>query len=172
MTLGTGLSVDAKRSGVQFENKGVAGCDFDEGLPSHVPVKSELKATRLGYSRLDARAGPRPGKIGCQLPPAVVGLLMGRWDVFDRFYDGHWVHVGDADWDAHLIYAMNKAISVLSSRGAHVILFTTPYVSPTAGDDVNGVDYVENEASRVDIYNQLVRQVAAQHKGASARSMT
>jgi hypothetical protein len=167
LTLGYGLAVDAKDVGVQFENHGIVACDFDEGIPSRVPVKIRGDGGLL-------EGVPNAGCTKWQTKwanlvnterPSVVGMLMGRWEVYDHKLNGHWVHVGEAAWDAHLIYAMNLAIKILSSRGAHVILFTIPYVSPTAGDDPNGIDYVENEPGRVDLYNDLVRKVASEHKG-------
>ncbi len=164
LTLGIGLSVDDQRWGVALDDQAQIGCDFDQGTTGHDPV--------------EIRGGgnpPGPPEGGCldwpaswaamvdAKHPAVVGLLMGRWEVFDHRLNGRWTHVGEPDWDAHLLAAMNLAVDVLSSRGAAVVLFTTPYCSPTAGDDPNGIEYVEDQASRVDAYNQLVRKVASEH---------
>jgi hypothetical protein len=166
LTLGQGLSVDAKRLGVQFENKGTAGCDFDEGLPSRVPVEIRVEGNMVGTFKIGCKDWPKTwSKLVDTERPAVVGLLMGRWDVYDRLYHGQWVHVGEPAWDAHLKYAMNLAVKTLTSRGAHVILFTIPYVSLMAGNDTSGVVYVENQPARVDAYNNLVRQVASEHTG-------
>jgi hypothetical protein len=95
--------------------------------------------------------------------PSVVGVLLGRGAAYDHYWHGHWVHVGETAWDDHVIQSMNLAIKILSSRGAHVILFTTPYDSPIAGGDANGITFPENEPGRVDAYNTLVRKVASEH---------
>ncbi len=166
LTLGVGLSVDERRWGVQLDDQGQIGCDFDEGLPDTPPVEIRGGGGPPGPLEGGCHGWPATwsAMVGTE-HPAVVGLLMGRWEVFDHELDGRWTHVGEPDWDAHLLAAMNQAVDVLSSRGAAVVLFTTPYCSPLSGDDPNGVEYVENQPARVDAYNALVRQVAAEHPG-------
>jgi peptidoglycan/LPS O-acetylase OafA/YrhL len=166
-TLGTGLAVDARTVGVQFENHGQDGCDLDEDIHSRFPFKLRGNGGQLDGSVSSVCTHWQSYWAGLVKTerPSVVGILMGRGDVYDHYWNGHWVHVGETAWDDHLIYGMNLAIKILSSRGAHVILFTTPYDSPTAGGDTNGITFPENEPGRVDAYNTLVRKVASEHPG-------
>ena len=165
VTLGPGLSVDAQRLDVHFEDHGIPFCSLDEGITTRPPIKV----------RADGGVGvPNVGCIDWQTTwarlvdserPAVVGLLVGRAELYSYLFHRHWVHIGDRSWDNHLLYGLNLAVKVLSARGAHVILFTTPYCSPIAGINPTGVDLPEDEPGRVDIFNSLVRKVAAEHKG-------
>jgi hypothetical protein len=164
-TLGQGLSIDAQRLGVQFENHGVDACDLDEGITTRPPIKVRADGV-VGVPNVGCIDWQKTwGRLVDSERPAVVGLLVGRGELYSDLLHGKWVHVGDTAWDNHLLYALNLAVKVLSSRGAHVILFTTPYVSPIAGYNPNGVELPEDQPGRVDIYNSLVRKVAAEHKG-------
>jgi len=92
----------------------------------------------------------------------VAGLLIGRFELADHFYGGSWVHVGQPGWDRHLSLELDRAVSILSAGGARVALFTFPYIDPPL-EQPNGSIYPENDPSRVDDWNRLVRQVAARH---------
>jgi hypothetical protein len=89
----------------------------------------------------------------------VVGLLIGRWEVSDHLYEGHWVHIGDPVWDRHLVADLNDIVDILSSDGAKVVFFTVPYVDPP-NEAANGTPFPENEPSRMKAYNQLLVGVA------------
>jgi hypothetical protein len=52
-------------------------------------------------------------------------------------------------------------VGVLSSRGGRVILLTTPYYS--TGEQPDGQPWPEDEPSRVDKYNALLREVASEN---------
>ena len=67
--------------------------------------------------------------------PAVAVMLTGRWDIMDRMMDGRWVYPGDARYDAYLARQLDRAIEILASRGAKVVLLTSPYFASwgTAG---------------------------------------
>jgi len=166
-TLGVGLQAFAKHWNVKFDDQGKDLCDWSEGYPPNTPDRVRV-LPNIAAAESDLTSGcfnwPRTwAKLVDEKHPEVVGLLMGRLSAFDHFYKGHWVHLGEPFWDNHLISAMNLAIKILTSHGAKVILMTTPYVSPTAGS--NGLQYVGDTPGRVDLYNGLVRKVAAQHPG-------
>ena len=62
-----------------------------------------------------------------QLHPQVVGLVIGFWEVVDRQYQGRWQHLGDPAFDAYETAQLEHAVAILSSGGAKVALFTSPY---------------------------------------------
>ena len=97
-----------------------------------------------------------------EIHPEVDGLLIGRYELADHFYHGHWMHVGQPVWDRQLKLELDEAVTVLSAGGAHVALFTFPYIDP-ATEELNGSLYPENQPSRVDEWNRLLGQVAASH---------
>ena len=156
LTLGVGLS---RRStslyGVSVTDDGTLGCDLDD-----LPV------------RLSGVVGPpTPGCIGWRTTwprdihryrPDVVGLLVGRWEVSDHLYRGHWVHVGDRGWDTHLISELDQAIDIFTAGGARVVLFTMPYVDPP-GQGAGGAPFPENLPRRARAFNALVHMVASAH---------
>jgi peptidoglycan/LPS O-acetylase OafA/YrhL len=153
LTLGVGLLADSvNRYGVRVYDAGTIGCDLDN-------VEVELSG------------GVGPATPGCvhwrttwkarvnRTHPDVVGLLIGRWEVSDHLYEGHWVHIGDPVWDRHLVADLNDIVDILSSDGAKVVFFTVPYVDPP-NEAANGTPFPENEPSRMKAYNQLLVGVA------------
>ena len=120
LTLGTGLNHQSvSRYGVEVIDKGDLGCDLDS-----VEVN------------LSGSVGPAtPGclhwrsvwaKYIAQDHPDVVGVLIGRWEVSDHFYDGTWVHIGEASWDEHIASELNQLFGILSSKGARILYSRCP----------------------------------------------
>ncbi len=155
LTLGLGLSYQsASRYNVTVWDEGALGCDLDD-----VDVLQSGAVTPATPGCPDWRT-TWPEEVSF-LRPAVVGLLIGRWEVTDHFYNGQWVHVGEPAWDAHLVAEINQAVDLFSARGARVVLFTMPYVDPSQ-EAADGQPFVENDPARADAFNQLLREVAKQ----------
>jgi peptidoglycan/LPS O-acetylase OafA/YrhL len=154
VTLGFGLTVDSvHRFGVEVTNKGRLGCDLDQ-LDTVVagqvgPPTSECADWRTDWASLVK-----------QLRPEVVGLLLGRWEVSDHLYQGHWVHVGQKVWDDHLAAELDQAVDIFTARGAKVVLFTLPYVDPSV-ESANGTPFAEDDPVRAAAFNRVVERVAA-----------
>jgi hypothetical protein len=91
--------------------------------------------------------------------PQVVALGLGRWEVTDHLYRGHWVHIGQPVWDAHVVSDVEQAIAILHSFGARVVLFTMPFVDPTQ-HLAGATSYDEDSSARARAFNTLVRRVA------------
>ncbi len=156
LTMGLGLSVDSVSTyHVNVADEGTLGCDLDNvdvlqgGVVTPAtpgcPDWRTTWPTEVSFFRAD-----------------VVGLLIGRWEVTDHFYDGQWVHVGDPVWDDHLLAELNQAVGIFSAHGAKVVLFTMPYMDPSQ-EAANGQPFVENDPARAAAFNQLLRQVAKEH---------
>ncbi|HLN17531.1 MAG TPA: SGNH hydrolase domain-containing protein [Acidimicrobiales bacterium] len=154
LTLGQGLSLDSvKHFGVSVIDRAKLGCDLDPTLPVMIsgkpgPATPGCPTWTLAWHQLVAR-----------YRPAVVGLLLGRWEAVDHLFGGQWVHVGEPAWDAHLVAELDQAIDVLSSTGAKVILFTMPYVDPVLPPGQT-VPFPENDPARADAYNADVKAAA------------
>ncbi len=96
-----------------------------------------------------------------QLRPNVVVVLAGRWELMDRLIAGHWLHIGEPVFDAQLRQSLEQAVQVGTSTGALVVLMTAPCFS--SGEQDNGAPWPEDSATRLALYNQMVRSVAAEH---------
>ena len=156
-TADAGLRVHSvKDYGVEVINAGVLGCDLD-------PFPSRLG----GVVWPSADCGNWPAgwaKAVARIRPEVVGLLIGRFELADHLYDGTWMHLGEPAWDAHLLSELDQAVKILSADGAHVVIFTFPYINPPL-EQPNGDPWPENVPSRVDEWNVLLRQVHAREPG-------
>lgn len=97
--------------------------------------------------------------------PHVVLLMIGRWETVDRVNEGHWTHVGDPAFDAYLAGELRRALDVLGSTGARVVVTTAPY--NRRGEQPDGSLYPEDDADRVDAWNSLLRRVVGQRKKAT-----
>ena len=96
--------------------------------------------------------------------PDVALLIVGRWETVDRVNEGLWTHVGDPAFDAYIGGELRRAIDILGSTGAHVVVTTTPY--NRRGEQPDGSLYPEDEPDRVDEWNALLRRVVAARKNA------
>ncbi|AGB25492.1 putative acyltransferase [Mycobacterium sp. JS623] len=89
--------------------------------------------------------------------PDVVLLIIGRWEVVDRVNEGHWTHIGDDAYDAYLGGELARALDILTSTGAHVVVTTEPY--NRRGERADGSLYPEDQPQRADSWNTLLRNV-------------
>ncbi len=153
LTLGEGLGTGTAPWGVTFYNRGIIGCDLDPGsvvniegnITTAAPGCTDWPSTFRGYLK--------------EYDPDVVGIELGRWEVSDRIVDGKWTAIGQRPWDDLYASELARAITVLSSKGAHVALFTLPYIAQTT-DAPNGQPWDINQPVRTDEYNALIRRVA------------
>jgi peptidoglycan/LPS O-acetylase OafA/YrhL len=93
--------------------------------------------------------------------PDLAVVLLDRWELMDRRLGADYHHVGEPIYDAYLTVELERALSIVSSRGAYVVLLTAPYTHRAERPD--GGLYDEDQPERVDAWNRLLRSVAAQH---------
>ncbi len=96
--------------------------------------------------------------------PDVVLLIIGRWETVDRVNEGHWTHVGDPGFDGYIGGELRRALDILGSTGARVVVTTAPY--NRRGEQADGSLYPEDDPDRVDAWNTLVRRVVGQRRKA------
>jgi peptidoglycan/LPS O-acetylase OafA/YrhL len=92
-----------------------------------------------------------------------VSVFLARLDVVNRLFDGQWVHIGNAAYDHYLLARMRLAVRVLTSKGGKAIFLTSPYYD--TGEQPNGAPWPEDNPARVDRYNAMLEQVAAEFPG-------
>jgi lysophospholipase L1-like esterase len=91
--------------------------------------------------------------------PNVVMILAGRWEVSNRTYDGHWTNIENPTYAAYVQRELRDAVRVASSGGAAVVLLTAPCYD--TGEQPDGEPWPEDSRARLDVYNGIVREVAA-----------
>lgn len=94
--------------------------------------------------------------------PDVALLIIGRWEVVDRVNEGHWTHVGDPAFDNYLGGELRRALDILSSTGAPVVVTTA--ACSRRGEQPDGSLYPEDEPDRVEAWNTLLRRVVGQRR--------
>jgi peptidoglycan/LPS O-acetylase OafA/YrhL len=94
--------------------------------------------------------------------PDVAVIELNRWELMDRLYQGRYQHVGDPAYDHYLTGRLEQAIDIAGSRGAAVVLLTAAYTHRAEKPD--GSLYPEDQPSRVDAWNNLLRATAARHR--------
>jgi peptidoglycan/LPS O-acetylase OafA/YrhL len=95
--------------------------------------------------------------------PDVAVILLDRWELVDRVHDGRWTYVGQPAYDSYLQAQLRKAIALVSTKGASVVLLTAPY--NRRGEQPDGSLYSGDLPSRVDAWNALLRRTAAGYPG-------
>src|SRR5207237_855625 len=74
-----------------------------------------------------------------------------------------WTAIGDPAFTGYLASELNEAIAAAGSRGAKVIVTTTPYYH--RGDAPNHGTWPEDDPARTDMVNALLKWVAGIHPG-------
>jgi lysophospholipase L1-like esterase len=97
--------------------------------------------------------------------PDTVLLMIGRWETVDRTWSGRWTHIGNSAYDEYLKGELRRALDILSSTGARVVVTTAPY--NRRGERSDGTLYPEDQPGRVQAWNTMLRSVAAQRAGVS-----
>jgi hypothetical protein len=89
--------------------------------------------------------------------PDVV-IYMARSEVLNQEVDSTWMHLGEPAFDSYVANRFRQGIKVLGSRGAHVVLLTSPYYD--TGVQPSGLPWPEDDPSRVVTDNQIIESMA------------
>ena len=153
LTLAQGLAPQAGRAGIDLSNEAVLGCGVVRGGPFRYFGDTSMPPKQCAtWPQQWANAIKRHD-------PDVVMVVVGRWEVMDRMYNGHWTRLGDPDFDAYLMTELNQAVDILTTKGAVVAFATAPYYF--RGERPDGGRWPEDDPARVDRFNQLLEQVVA-----------
>jgi peptidoglycan/LPS O-acetylase OafA/YrhL len=155
--VGYGMAPYAAHYGITIGGRAVSGCGLATAQPYNLhgnPTNSLAPCTDWPMWWQD--------DIN-QLHPKVVVLIVGWWEAMDRFYQGRWQHLGQPNYDAYETAQFEKAVSILSSGGAHVALMTSPYYD--TGEQLDGQPWDEDSPARVNVLNSIITSVASQHPG-------
>lgn len=95
--------------------------------------------------------------------PDVVAVLVGRWEMTDRFHQGAWRHLGDPVYDDYVRGQLERAVTIAGSSGAQVALLKPPCLSDQERPD--GGTWPQNDPARATRFTELQTEVAAAHPG-------
>jgi peptidoglycan/LPS O-acetylase OafA/YrhL len=138
-TLVPGLEAYERRAHLYFITAAQTGCPLD------------IEATALHDETETPSIGALPSycdwphhwpQIIARTHPDVVVALWGLWDAYDARVRGHWLNVGTPEWAAHMRGMLGRAVGVLSARGAHVVVLSTPYTFGASHSRVDALNHV------------------------------
>ena len=153
--LANGLRLVSHQYGIALDNMGLSKCSLEDSpfrIQDSVVEPPPQCADRLAAWTRELK----------RVKPQVV-VFLARLDIVDRLEWGNWVHIGQSRYDTSLRAALGRAVAVLSSTGARVVLATTPYYS--SGETLDGSPWPEDAPWRVRHFNGMLRQEAAKHHG-------
>ncbi len=164
--LGFGLGPDSGAYGVDYAGDGVFGCGLLEGTTTlHGTLDLGTVGTRSGPVEVPCATQDIRWKADLDaFHPDVVLLADGEYEVRNRLLDGSWTHIGEPAFDRAELAALRRAVALLGSTGATVVLLTAPYYHQP--EQADGASWPEDDPARVDDYNAMLRQVAAGSGGA------
>jgi len=93
--------------------------------------------------------------------PNVGVLLAGRWETVDRQYNGVYTNILNPTFAAYVKQQLELASNIVTSSGSNMVFITAPCTDTAPQPD--GAPWPEESAARLDEYNKLLRQVAAEH---------
>jgi peptidoglycan/LPS O-acetylase OafA/YrhL len=137
--------------GLSFTNYTTIGCGIARGGPYRY-----VGETLNQKPECDAWPARWSQRISHERPDVVL-LIVGRWEIVDRVNEGDWTHIGDDAYDAYLRGELQRALDILSSTGARVVVTTEPY--NRRGERPDGSVYPEDQPERADRWNALLRSV-------------
>jgi peptidoglycan/LPS O-acetylase OafA/YrhL len=157
LTIADGMRGETEKAGVAMTQAALLGCGVVRGGP----------LMYFGGEQPDPPACPEwpahwLGALEAQNPDVAL-VVVGRWEVVDRFRDGRWAHLGEPDFDRYVESELERAVTTASSRGAKVVFATAPYYF--RGERRDGGRWPEDNPERVDRVNALIRTVANRHTG-------
>lgn len=147
--LGDGLALVGPSLDVEVRNAGTVAC----GLLS---AGGGLRLDAGGFVSDPDWCREWPTRWAAELDafvPDVALLVIGWPGLGDRRINGEWRHPCDAEFDAHYRTVVRRALAVLGSTGAEVVIADSPYLAlPVVQAD---------HARRVDCLNEVYRDQAA-----------
>jgi peptidoglycan/LPS O-acetylase OafA/YrhL len=165
LTVGIGLKAYEKSYDVKMFDGGILGCGVTDGLEYQLQgVDAPMAGSCTGSRTTEQWPQIWQGLVDT-FQPNVVMILVGRWEVTNRTYEGRWTNILDPAYAAYVESQLRYAVKVAGSGGARVVLLTAPCYD--TGEQPNGQPWPEDSPTRLAVYNGVVRQVAESTPGTS-----
>ena len=157
-SLGVGLAEEALPYNVQVVNEGSPACS--------VSMQTQIRVLFYTVSpNPPCDVGGDPNSLFDtwrtwvdEYNPDVV-VYLGRGETFDQEVGGQWQNLGEPGFDEYVANRFRQAVAVLGSKGASVVLMTTPYYD--SGESPSGAPWPEDAPARAALDNSTIRAVAA-----------
>lgn len=152
-TASLGLAPEAGRWSFTVINEGINGCGVVRGGPyRYFGAQRDMEPRCELWPTLWEDAIARH-------QPHLVAIVVGRWELMDRVFQGRWTNVFDPSFALYVESEIERAVALAVSSGGRVVLFTSPYYK--RGTPPGGGLFPEDDPARVDIVNERMRRVAA-----------
>jgi peptidoglycan/LPS O-acetylase OafA/YrhL len=160
--LGFGLGAESANYNVYYAGDGVFGCGLLQSETLfHGTFVQGNEGARGGHEAVSCATQLTRWKIDlAAFHPDVVLLADGEYEVRNQLMGGKWTHIGEPAFDNAELQAMQSAVSALRSTGATVVLLTAVYYHQL--EQADGAAWPEDDPKRVDLYNAMLRRVAAE----------
>lgn len=152
-TAAGGLAPVAPQFGFDVINEGINGCGVVRGGPYRY-----FGGTHQTLPKCEAWPQEWQAAVNRHHPDMVV-IMIGRWELMDRTFNGAWTNIFDPAFAAYVDTEIDQALTIAGSTGARVVLMSSPYY--LRGLDPSGGRFPEDDPARVDAVNQLMRNTAA-----------
>ena len=158
-TLGVGLAqlADQSHYKMQFANEGSPGCSLSMQQQIKTLWYTLAPGPPCSSTNPDALFATWRKWVDAYNPDVV--LYVARGETFDQEVGGKWQNLGQSSFDDYVASRYRDAVNVLGSKGATVVLMTSPYYD--SGTQPSGTPWPEDAASRVQIDNSTMREVAS-----------
>jgi peptidoglycan/LPS O-acetylase OafA/YrhL len=170
LTLGVGLANQTDQSKYDYvlADKGILGCGVVMGPEVELMGARDTTPSACNGSplvqgtALDKQPWPYQWLAAmAQTHPNVVVLLAGRWEVVNREYQGKWTNILDPTFAAYVKHQLEQTSDLVTTSGSRMVFLTAPCTDE--GEQPDGAPWPEDNPARVDEYNKLVREVAAEY---------
>jgi peptidoglycan/LPS O-acetylase OafA/YrhL len=160
VTFGFGLGVEAGRYHAVLVNQAIIECGVAEvtDVQTGQSVEPPGPACRPGTPADEQWPALWTADVN-KFRPAVVAILVGRWEVSNVEWNGGWTNILSAPFADYVAQQLQLAVDIASAQGAHVALLTAPCYD--SGEQPDGNAWPADAANRLSVYNRIVRQVAA-----------
>ena len=156
-TLGVGLEQEARQDDVQIVDEGTPGCSLSMQTQIRVLFYTVAPDAPCDVDQdPDSLLATWRAWVDAYNPDVVVYLARG--ETFDQVVGGKWQNLGQAGFDRYVESRFRQAVAVLGSRGASVVLMTSPYYD--SGASPAGAPWPEDDPARAAIDNATMREVA------------
>jgi peptidoglycan/LPS O-acetylase OafA/YrhL len=160
-SLGASLAPEAAQYGVQIINEGHPGCAVSTDSTFRFLLYTNPPGSPCEIGKPNALLDQWRQWVDEYRPDVVIYL--GRVDLMNQDYDGSWTSIGSAAFDTFLQSQLNRGVAILGSRGAKVVLMTSPYYDSTI--QAGGVSVPEDDPARVTIDDRILGAVTSAHPG-------
>ena len=155
-SLAVGLAQYEGNDNIQIVNEGIPGCSLSMDQEIRVLFYTLPPGSPCNPNNPNALMAQWRKWVDQYNPDVVV--YVARGETFDQEHNGQWVNLGESSFDSYVEQRYRQAVNVLGSRGASVVLATSPYYS--SGTSPAGTPWPEDATNRVNVDNQIMTAVA------------